>query len=676
MLHPWFDPSHDEFSNPMRDARTDLLADSQPDLQADSPAGSQKDVRLNARADPFRRRLLSAALLSAMGGALAMAGWPLPALAASGGRAGSLLHGFASLAVSSADEVGLAPGFAAKPLFVWGDPISDGPQARADASDSAAEQMQQAGMHHDGMHFFPFSENDQSSSTHGLLCINHEYTDDGLLHVGGTADWSAEKVAKSKAATGVSVIEVQRGKDGWQVVRPSKWARRISADTPCRLSGPARAHPAMLTATDRWGEFALGTLNNCAMGVTPWGTYLTCEENFNGYFKGPKTPTADQKRYGISEKTAGYRWHEFDERFDLNQHPNEANRFGWVVEIDPWNPDKAPVKRTALGRFKHEGATVTLARDGRVVVYMGDDERFEYIYKFVSRERYVPGQSDTNTLLDHGTLFVARFDEDGKGRWLALRHGEKHPNYALTAANGFFNQGDVTIRCRQAADLAGATKMDRPEWIAVHPKTGEVYVTLTNNSQRGTPETPGLNAANPRPANIFGHIIRWRENNGDAAASGFEWDIFALAGDPQNTDDNRRGNVKGDAYGSPDGLWFDPSGRLWIQTDVSTSVLNQGDYAALGNNQMLVADITSGETRRLLTGPKGCELTGMTATPDGRTLFVNIQHPGETASERSDPTRPTAISAWPANQFPETTGGRPRSATLVITRPDGKPIAA
>ncbi len=253
MLHPWFDPSHDEFSNPMRDARTDLLADSQPDLQADSPAGSQKDVRLNALADaladPFRRRLLSAALLSATGGALAMAGWPLPALAASGGRAGSLLHGFASLAVSSADEVRLAPGFAAKPLFVWGDPISDGPQARADASDSAAEQMQQAGMHHDGMHFFPFSENGQPSSTHGLLCINHEYTDDGLLHVGGMADWSAEKVAKSKAATGVSVIEVQRGKDGWQVVRPSKWARRISADTPCRLSGPARAHPAMPTTT-------------------------------------------------------------------------------------------------------------------------------------------------------------------------------------------------------------------------------------------------------------------------------------------------------------------------------------------------------------------------------------------------------------------------------------------
>lgn len=491
MQHACFDPEHDNIANPM----------------------------LDALADPFRRRLLSAAILSAAGGALAAAGVPLPVLAASTGRAAGPLDGFTSLPPSTADEIHLAPGFSAKPLFTWGDPISDGPRAKADASDSAAEQIQQAGMHHDGMHFFPFVEKAQLSSTHGLLCINHEYTDDGLLHAGGMQNWSAEKVAKSKAATGISVIEVRRDQNGWQVVRPSRWARRITADTPCRLSGPARAHPAMLTATDRWGNFVLGTLNNCAMGVTPWGTYLTCEENFNGYFKGPQTPSADLKRYGISAKTAGYRWHEFDERFDLDLHPNEANRFGWVVEIDPWNPQQAPVKRTALGRFKHEGATVTLARDSRVVVYMGDDERFEYIYKFVSRDRYLPGQSDTSTLLDHGTLFVARFGEDGKGRWLPLIHGEKHQNGELTAANGFSNQGDVTIRCRQAADIAGATKMDRPEWIAVHPKSGEVYVTLTNNSQRGTPETPGLNAANPRPANIFGHIVRWRENNRDAAST-------------------------------------------------------------------------------------------------------------------------------------------------------------
>ncbi len=634
------------------------------------------DEIIETLADPFRRRLISAAVLAASGGALVAAGIPLPSLAASTGRAAGSLLPFAGVPVSLEDKVSLPAGYASDLLFAWGDPVSKGPRGKADASDSATDQLQQSGMHHDGMHYFPFIEAGKPSSTHGLLCINHEYTDDGLLHPGGMNDWSAEKVAKSKAATGVSVIEVKKQQNGWQVVRPSPYARRITADTPCRLAGPARAHPAMMTTTDRLGEFVLGTLNNCAMGFTPWGTYLTCEENFNGYFNGLKTPDPDQKRYGFTENGFGFRWHEHDERFDVSRHPNEANRFGWVVEIDPRHPEKPPVKRTALGRFKHEGATVTLARDGRVVVYMGDDERFEYIYKFVSRQRYVAGQGDTDHLLDEGTLYVARFGEDGKGRWLPLRHGAKYPNGALSSENGFHNQGDIAIRCRQAADTAGATKMDRPEWIAVHPKTGEVYVTLTNNSKRGTSEVPGLNAANPRPGNIFGHIIRWRENRHDAAETSFEWDIFALAGDPQHPDEAKRGTIKGDVYGSPDGLWFDNSGHLWIQTDVSTSVINKGDYARLGNNQMLVADPQSGETRRFLTGPNGCEVTGITSTPDGRTLFVNIQHPGESPSERSDPTRPLALSGWPANQFSSAVGGRPRSGTVVISRPDGKEITA
>ncbi len=641
------------------------------------PSGdeSTQSAAFNMLADPFRRRLLSAAVLTLSGAAVAAAGVPLPRLAASTGRAAGALHGFAGIPASTADAVTLPAGYTAQLLYAWGDPISDGPRARADAGDDAAAQMLQAGMHHDGMHYFPFVEHGKPSSTHGLLCINHEYTDDGLLHRDGMQDWSAEKVKKSKAAHGVSVIEVRHGSTGWQVVRPSRLARRITADTPCRISGPAHMHPAMTTATDRRGEFVLGTLNNCAMGVTPWGTYLTCEENFNGYFRGPKVPSADQKRYGLSEKSFGFRWDEFDERFDATRHPNEINRFGWVVEIDPWNPEQAPVKRTALGRFKHEGATVTLARDGRVVVYMGDDERFEYVYKFVSRDRYRSHSPGNANLLDDGTLYVARFEDDGKGRWLALRHGEKHENGALTADNGFLSQGEVVIRCRQAADLAGATKMDRPEWIAVHPQSGEVYVTLTNNSKRGAPESAGPNAANPRPENNFGHIVRWRENARDAASTAFEWDIFALAGDPRNPDPNKQGNIKGDAYGSPDGLWFDPGGRLWIQTDVSTSLLNKGDYANLGNNQMLVAEVKSGDTRRFLTGPRGCELTGISSTPDGKTLFVNIQHPGETASERADPSNPTAVSSWPANQFVEAVGGRPRSATIAITRDDKSAFA-
>lgn len=641
-----------------------------------SATGCAHDAIFETLADPFRRRLLSLAALGVTGGVLAAAGIPLPSLAVSAGRATGAIHDFIGIPVSTADEVLVPKGHVVNLLYAWGDPISDGPRARADAGDDAAAQMQQAGMHHDGMHFFPFVENGKPLSNHGLLCINHEYTDDGLLHSSGMHDWSAEKVAKSKAAHGVSVIEVRRGKDGWQLVRPSRLARRISADTPCRISGPARNHPAMMTATDPLGEVVLGTVNNCAMGFTPWGTYLTCEENFNGYFKGPPTPDADQKRYGLTEKGFGFRWHEHDERFDTTRHPNELNRFGWVVEIDPWNPEQAPVKRTALGRFKHEGATVKLTPDGRAVVYMGDDERFEYIYKFVTRDRYRPGSPNNVNLLDDGTLYVARFDDDGHGRWLPLRHGENYPNGGLTAANGFTSQGAVAIRCRQAADIAGATKMDRPEWIAVSPKDGEVYVTLTNNSTRGTAGAPAPDSANPRPENSFGHIVRWREKDGNAAATSFEWDIFALAGDPQNPDSNKQGNINGDPYGSPDGLWFDPSGRLWIQTDVSTSVLNKGEHANLGNNQILVADVHGGATRRFLTGPKGCELTGITTTPDGKTLFVNIQHPGETASERSDPVRPTAVSGWPANQFPQAVGGRPRSATIAITRADGNPVSA
>ncbi|HET7775067.1 MAG TPA: alkaline phosphatase PhoX, partial [Azospira sp.] len=325
-------------------------------------------------------------------------------------------------------------------------------------------------------------------------------------------------------------------------------------------------------------------------------------------------------------------------------------------------------KRTALGRFKHEGATVTLAADGRVVVYMGDDERFEYIYKYVSKGIYRPGDRAANaSLLDEGTLYVARFGEEGQGSWVALEHGK----HGLTAENGFADQAQVLIRTRQAADQVGATKMDRPEWIAVHPATGEVYVSLTNNVKRGTSEVPGLNAANPRADNVFGHIVRWREGRHDAGARAFAWDIFLLAGDPEHPDPARRGNIQGDAFGSPDGLWFDNGGRLWIQTDVSTSVLNQGDYARLGNNQMLVADVISGQVKRFLTGPRGCEITGITSTPDGSTLFVNIQHPGEPASERSDPGRATAISHWPHSQFPHTPAGRPRSGTVVIRREDG-----
>ena len=321
----------------------------------------------------------------------------------------------------------------------------------------------------------------------------------------------------------------------------------------------------------------LGTLNNCGNGATPWGTYLTCEENFVNYFEGPEQPDAHQKRWGMKKGNGQfYRWHEHEERFDASRHPNEFNRFGWVVEIDPSDPKATPVKRTALGRAAHEGAALALTADGR-------------------------------------------------GEWLPPVHGQG----PLTAARGFADQGEVLIKARQASDLLGATKMDRPEWTAADPVSKEVYCTLTNNTNRGGNNHPAVDAANPRANNTMGHIIRWKED-GD----------------------------------------LDARGTMWIQTDVSTSALGQGDYAGLPNNQMLACDPTQGEIRRFLLGPAGCEVTGVVMTPDLRTMFVNIQHPGESPSERSDPADPMKLSRWPDG------AGRPRSATVVIRKDDGGVIGS
>ncbi len=585
-----------------------------------------------------RRRLLQA------GAALSLPVWGCASMARGDGPA----LGFSAIPASNADRLSVPPGYRAEVLYAWGDPTGiegAGPAFRFDSSESAAEQALQAGMHHDGMEYFPLPAGSDASSR-GLLALNHEYTDEALLHADGAKSWSREKTAKSQNAHGVSVIEIERRGGRWEIVRPSRHARRITAATPMRLSGPAAGHALLRTAADPSGAEVLGTMNNCAAGRTPWGTYLTCEENFNSYFVNAGAVPADQRRYGIGSRSR-VRWHETDERFDAARHPNEPNRFGWVVEIDPYDPSSRPVKRTALGRFKHEGATATLAADRRVVVYMGDDEAFERIYKFVSRERHDPaGPGAARDLLDRGTLYVARFDEDGSGTWLPLAQGAG----PLTAANGFETQAEVLVRTRQAADLVGATRMDKPESIAVHPVTGEVYCTLTNNPARGTAGQPGPDRANPRANNVFGHIIRWREAGGDAAAERFSWDIFALAGDDRHPDPAQHGNLRGDAFGSPDGLRFDSRGFLWIQTDAPT---RSADYARIGNNQMLVADPASREVRRFLVGPSGCEVTGITWTPDGRSLFINIQHPGEGRA-----------SGWPDFR----PGGRPRSATVVIER--------
>ncbi|MEJ8851356.1 PhoX family phosphatase [Variovorax rhizosphaerae] len=574
--------------------------------------------------------------------------------------------GFTGVPASLTDAVTVPSEYQHQVLYPWGSPTGIAgamPPFAPDASNSAADQAVQAGMHHDGMHFFAMGPD------RGLLVMNHEYTDDQLLHTDGTNPWTADKVRKSLHAMGVSVIEVERKPEGWRQVLPSRYARRIHGNTPMRIAGPAAGTPRMRTAANPAGDQVFGTFANCAMGVTPWGTYLTCEENFQAYFGGPKEAavraTEAQRRYGTVPGSSWAEYWRLEERFDLTKHPNEPHRFGWVVEIDPFDPESTPVKRTALGRKHQESATCTLTKDGRVAIYMGDDSDFEYIYKFVSRDKVTPGtdaaaRAANREVLDQGTLYVARFDTGGRGDWLELVHGRN----ALEAANGFANPADVVVHARMAGDLVGATRMDRPEWIAVHPQTGEVYVTLTGNTDRGKPGKPAVDPANPRANNRYGGILRWREDGGDAASTTFAWDHFVLAGDPRQPDAGARyPQPDDDVFGNPDGLHIDSGGLLWIQTDMAGPRMGKGAYAALGNNTMLCADPASGRIKRFLTGPSGCEITGCVLTPDRRTLFVNIQHPGEIRVDGMP------NSAWPDGKLPGS--ARPRSATVVVQRRDG-----
>ena len=610
--------------------------------------------------DPARRTVVRGGLTSLAAALFA----PLGGLAMLGGcaTAGDRPRlGFKSVAATAKDGFHIAEGYSATPAFMWGEAVGiagNMPEWKADASNSAADQEVQIGMHHDGMHYFPLD-----GSRRGLLVFNHEYTDDGLLHTDGLQTWNAEKVRKSIAGHGASVIEIADKGGRWEIVRPSREARRITAATPMRLTGPAAGHRLMRTAADPAGVQVLGTLNNCAHGYTPWGTYLTCEENFIFYFNGPDRPEAHDARWGLRKGGRGYRWHEHEERFDATRHPNEHNRFGWVVEIDPMDPTMTPIKRTALGRAAHEGAWVTQTKDGRAVVYMGEDAQFEYLYKFVSRDAVRPGGFAANReLLDHGTLYVARFNEDNSGQWIELAAGRN----GLVPEKGFADQGEVLVKSRQASDLLGATKLDRPEWVAIDPVNGEVYCTLTNNTNRGQPGRAAADAANPRANNTMGNIIKWKET-GDFDATRFQWSHFVMAGDPSNARAEAKGNIKGDAYGSPDGLWFDDRGLLWVQTDAHATNMYKGDYAHVGSNTMLAADVRTGDTRRFLVGPVNCEITGVVCTPDGRTMFVNVQHPGESPSDRSDPADPSRFSTWPSG----VKGARPRSATVVIRKNDG-----
>jgi len=517
-------------------------------------------------------------------------------------------------------------------LIPWGTSLQPGgPEYDGDPNrrPTAAQQAEQIGIGHDGMWLFPIGD----GNDRGVLAINHEFGDN--MHVlGKEAPESLEDVRLSQHAHGVSVVEIQKSNGRWQRVNSPK-NRRIHVNTPVTFSGPVAGHPLLQTPA---GNSPKGTVNNCANGHTPWGTYLTCEENFNNYFgaTGSWTPTAAQKRYGFSAEGRGYDWHKFDPRFDLSNssYTKEENRFGWVVEIDPMNASQTPVKRTALGRVKHENAEFVVGQGGRAVVYMGDDERFDYIYKFVSESNWRSMQARGISPLDQGKLYVAKFNDDGTGNWIELTIN----NPALAAR--FADQAEVLTYARLAADTVGATPMDRPEWIAAAPN-GEVYCTLTNNTRRTTPDAP-----NPLAPNTFGHIIKWRDSNNHVGTT-FTWDIFVRAVDTHDTDKS--------AFGSPDGLWSDSDGRLFIETDGTQPEIN----GVTLNDQMLVADPSTGEIRRIFSGVTGCEVTGITVTPNRRTMFVNLQHPGD-----GDPT----LTNFPA---PPGSGRIPRDATVVITRKDG-----
>jgi len=629
---------------------------------------------LQARAT--RRGVVSGSLAAAAGGFFAANGAlarpdrdDLPPFARYGrGRRGGqqALIGFNPIPATegSGSDPNISSDYEMQVIIPWGDPLEPGgpvwSEPRGDETEEewlarAADQTRQLGIGHDGMHFFPISlarrkyhdgrpdHRDKLDNHLGVLAINHEFG--GNFHVLRIADdmdgrqqpaQNLGQVRTSQHAHGVAIVAIGEHKGRWRTLR-SRYSRRVHANSEVEFSGPAAGHSLLQTPN---GNVPLGTVNNCAHGSTPWGTYLTCEENFNGYFGASNqtstwVPTEAQERYGFSETGFGYGWHLFDRRFDLSDqdYRNEENRFGWVVEIDPFDPTQRPVKRTALGRFKHESVFLVEGKGRRIVGYMGDDQRFDYIYKFVSADDWTYLRAEGKSPLDHGTLFVARFNDDGTGDWLPLTLDDDR----LRAR--FSDMGDLLVNTRIAADIVGATPMDRPEWTAVGPDR-HVYCALTNNSRRETAD-----AANPLAPNPDGHIIRWREQGEDFTATSFEWDIYIIAEDTHGEDDER-------TFSDPDGIVIDNDGRLFIETD-------GGQQKGL-NNQLVVADTEDPNViRRLFTGVTGCEITGLTFTPNRRTAFLNVQHPGD-----GDP----ALTSFPE---PSSGGAIPRDATVVIRRKDG-----
>lgn len=576
------------------------------------------------------------------------------------------------------------PGYRADVLVAWGDALfADAPAFSANRQ-SAAAQVRQFGYNNDFIAFLPLPENGYGrpapdtapNSRRGLLCVNHEYTSAYLMFPGYTgwkdsaAGLTPEQIAVEMAAHGHSVVEIVKTGDGWQIVSDSPLNRRITMDTPMPLTGAAAGHERVRTTADPDGELVLGTMGNCAGGVTPWGTVLTAEENFRYNFTGyPQALEESHPREATNYARFNFggherrHWFRVEDRFHIEREPCEANRFGWMVEFDPYDPASQPRKLTNLGRFQHEGSTVVAADGAPLVTYMGDDGVNEYIYKYVSRANYRSGNGLANsTLFDDGTLYVARFHDDGSGEWLPLVHGTG----PLTAANGFRDQGEVMIDTRLAADLLGATPMDRPEDIETNPVTGRTYAMLTKN-----PDRVDTHPSNPRRHNEWGHIVEILSPGEDGArdhsATTFTWDIFILAGDPnaEETGGSHYGEGTSPSgwFCNPDNIAFDPTGRIWMATDNGSNF----DF----HDGLWAAQTTGSEravSRHFFGCPRGAECCGPCFTPDGRTLFVAVQHPADEDGSSFD----TPSTRWPDFRDDEP----PRPAVVAITRDDGDIIGS
>jgi hypothetical protein len=636
-----------------------------------------ENVGRNASANPtmgdiINRRFSRRGFL---GGSLAVAAIsttvsPVALLLADEARAEAAASAFAFDEIEAGVDVNhhVAPGYKADVLLRWGDKVfADAPEF--DPMNQTPEaQARQFGYNNDYVGFIPLD----GATDRGILVVNHEYTNPELMFPAWATigkndkgedtvkmgEWTKALVDIEMAAHGGTIIEIRKADGRWVPVLDSPYNRRIHVGTEMQVTGPAAGHARLQTSADPTGTKVLGTINNCAGGVSPWGTYLMAEENFHGYFVGElpadSIEAANYERVGAP--AGSYNWGKFHDRFNVAKEPNEPNRFGWIVEVDPLDPNSVPKKRTALGRFKHEGCETIVNKDGRVVSYSGDDERFDYVYKFVSAGTFNPDDRAANMdLLDAGTLYVARFNEDGFVDWLPLVHGEG----PLTAENGFASQADVLIEARRAGDMLGATKMDRPEDVQPNPKTGRVYVMLTNNTRRKAGDE---DAANPRAENAFGHIIEISETDGDFASTRSRWDILLKCGDPAVAEVGATfstATTRNGWFGMPDNCAIDAEGRLWVSTDGNNE-------KATGRTDGLWAVDTEGAARGtsklFFRCPVGAEMCGPYFTPDDEALFLAVQHPGDAG---------LATFEAPATQWPDFQPGMPTRPSVVVVTKDG-----